>query len=330
MSAPLLLTLWLCAVPQTPGPGAAQIAAQIDAFLNGPREKAHAAVFLLARAPRLARAAIDALLADEKDAPRRTRLAALRRRVLETGLAHTILQRVQSGLIFSGQWSDLTQYDPQVGELLMGIATEERMPAPIREGALNAAADLRLTALLPEIRALAGDILNEDWLIETAGMAMAELGDRTWIDRRIAALEHTADDAGADITDRYASLKLLAQYRYRLGEYDRSIDVYARTLDILAARLATLPEEKAPPLRRTLWLTYYNTACSASKAGRLDDAFAYLRKSLETDTRPEAVRELEMNLQQDGDLRNVRTDPRYRALLEEFRSAAARSTAEEP
>jgi len=274
------------------------------------------------------------------DAPEvKERLRALRQRVLQVGLARTIFQRVQSGLTFSGQWTDLAQYDPEVGRILMALARDPQIGVSIgdgplqavresafqaiREGALGAVADLKLTPLLPDLKAITEDVLNEDWLIEGAGMAMAEMGDRSWIDRRLEALGKTLAEAATDVPRRYAVQKLLSRYHYRLGEYARAIEAYDATAAILEGRAATLTGRDARALKRMLWLTYYNAACSAAKAGSMDAVFRYLEKSLKADSSTAAVQELAANIREDGDLKDARKDPRCRDFADRLRRLLA-------
>ncbi|HNR99644.1 MAG TPA: hypothetical protein PKX48_06515 [Planctomycetota bacterium] len=331
----VLLSLWLCGVPQAPGVDRGELERCIDVFLGGDAAKGAGALQILYRHPQPARDAIDDRIEDMDDPGVKQRLTALRQRVLQVGLARTIFQRVQTGLTFSGQWTDLAQYDPEVGGLLMDLARNPQIDEgpmqavresafqAIREGALHAIADLKLTALLPDLKALTEDVLNEDWLIEGAGMAMAELGDRSWIDRRLEALGKTLAEAATDVPRRYAVQKLLSRYYYRLNEYARALEAYEATAAILEARAATLTGRDARVLKRMLWLTCYNAACSASKAGSMDAVFQYLDRTLKADSSAAAVQELAANIREDGDLKEARKDPRYRDFAGRLRRLLA-------
>lgn len=321
MSVHLLVGLIsLCAVPQDAGIGRAEIERQVTVFLESSGRRRIAAVQLLARKPRVTRDVIDARLEKEEDPAAKEKLTSLRGRVLELGLIQIINERTASSLTYSGQWADLSQYDPKIGALLLGLVLEEAVPAFLREAALNAIADLKQTELVPELTTIAADILNPDWLVEAAGLGLAELGERSWVDRRIAAFKDDLAAAPADVPRRYAAYKQLARFHYRLGEYRQAIEDYQGALSILEGRLTTIEERNARYLRRTLWLTYYNTACSASKAGDVDAAFGYLERAMGAEPDAEAAVELEGNIQQDGDLREVRADPRYGDLLKKLRA----------
>ncbi len=335
----ILLSVWLCGVPQTPGIDPGEIERCIDVFLGSDTSKSADALQILCQHPQPVRDAIDDRLEDMDDAKVKERLQALRQRVLQVGLARTIFQRMQSGLTFSGQWADLAQYDAHVDQVLLALvrdpqigvaigdgplqAVRETAFQAIREGALQAIADLKLAALLPDLRTITEDVLNEDWLIEGAGMAMAELGDRAWIDRRLDALKKTLAESAADVPRRYAVHKLLSRYHYRLNEYDRAIEAYDATAAILEGRAATLTGRDARALKRMLWLTYYNAACSAGKAGSMDAVFQYLEKALKADSGTTAVQELAANIREDGDLKDARKDPRYRDFADRLRRILA-------
>ena len=137
-----------------------------------------------------------------------------------------------------------------------------------------------------------------------------ERGSPGWVvDRTLAAVCGLAD-----------AKKELARYYYRAKEYRKAIKAYEGAVEILEGRLKTLDEKRALQVRQVLWLTYYNTACSACKAGLLDAAFDYLEKAIKTNPTPQSARELENNIQHDGDLRKLRGDPRYMDLLKKLRA----------
>ncbi len=335
----LFLSLWLCGVPQTPAIDPGEIERLIDVFLNNEKDRGAEALQALCQHPQLARNAIDERLGDDIDAKTRDRLRGLRQRVLQVGLARVIFQRMESGLTFSGQWDDLAQFDPQVGQTLMALVRDPQVGVPlregplenvrkaafqaIREGALQAIADLELKDLLPELKKLTEDVLAEDWLIEGAGMTMAELGDRSWLSTRVETLKKSIADHKADVPRRYAAYKLLSRYHYRIGEYAQALEFYDATAAIQEGRLATLTGPEANMLKRALWLTYYNAACSACKDGKLDAAFQYLEKAIKADSSPEGLKDLLANVRDDGDMKELRKDARYRDLADRLRRMAA-------
>ena len=320
MAGTIFFLLTVLGIPQNADVGRNQAEKLVDLFLKEKGVLSYQAALRLARIPEIARDVIDSRLKREKDESARERLSLLRRRVLKEGLKRVIVERTKSGLVFSGQWKDLAEYDPEVGKLLLELAKDPLEDPSIREAAVNAIADLGLKKLKGDLRALTEDILNPDWLLDAAGLALAELGDRWWIDRRIASLEKIVRDPAADVTYKYAAFKELARYYYRAKEYRKAIKAYEGAVEILEGRLKTLDEKRALQVRQVLWLTYYNTACSACKAGLLDAAFDYLEKAIKTNPTPQSARELENNIQHDGDLRKLRGDPRYMDLLKKLRA----------
>ncbi len=314
MTATLFMAVALLGVPQDSGFGRREVERLVRIYLKEQGPAMIQAVARLARRPKITRTVIDDRLKTEKDAAIAGRLAALRTRVLTEGLKAVIVERASTGLVFSGQWKDLAGYDPEVGTLLLELVTEELERGFIREAALNAIADVGLRKLCPELTKITADILNEDWLIESAGLALAELGDTSWLEQRIAPLKELVAQSTANVSRRYAAYKQLARYYYRLERYTQAIESYQGAIAILEGRIKTIDSERAEPLRATLYLTYYNTACSACKKSLMDDAFSYLEKAIASQPTPETAKELELNIQQDGDLRRLREDPRYRDL----------------
>lgn len=314
MLTSVFLMVWLTGAPDIQGLSQADVNRFIDNFLEAQDHKTAQAVEILSRHPSQARIAIDRRLKKDVAPAVAERLKALRARVLTRGLIMVIYERSKNGLTFSGQWKDLKQYDPNIDRLILDIIKEERMPGTIREAAFHVASDLKCKGLIPEFKALAGDILNPDWMIEAAGLTMAQLGDQAWLNKKRENLEAMVKDPATSIPRRYAALRKLSNYNYRIGDYDKALGNYDATIAIIEGRLKTLDKDKAGPLQETLWYTCYNAACSAAKGDKLDAAFKYLGKTIKVNPTGKWAKELEKNLQEDGDLDKVRKDGRYKDL----------------
>jgi hypothetical protein len=155
----ILLTLWLSAAPQLNGIGKTEINKLIDIFLSNTKQQGAQAVKLLSRRPTMTRDIIDERLETTEKEATRKRLEALRKRVLIDSIVKILFERSKSMLTFSGQWDDLKQYDREIPDLLLAIVKEEQLPMQIRESALHAVSDLRLTSLLTELEKITDDIL---------------------------------------------------------------------------------------------------------------------------------------------------------------------------
>ncbi len=310
----LIITIWLFGAPQLQGLGKAEINKLIGIFLENKNGQGAQAVQLLSRRATLTRDVIDELIPEVKEEAKKKRLRALRKRVLVQSIVRILYERSKSMLTFSGQWDDLKQYDKEIKDLMLAIITDENIPAQIREAALHAVSDLRLKAVIPELKKITSDILQPDWLIEVAGLTMAELGDRSWMDRRFEALNNLLNDPATTTPHRYSIHRKLARYHYRLGDYQKAIEHYEKIISIVEGRLKTLPEKQGEPLEEQLWYTFYNAACSASKGKLIDRAFDFLYKTIKLRPTGRAAKELENNILQDGDLENVRRDSRYEEL----------------
>ncbi len=315
----LVFTAFAC-VPQNPRVGISQIDRLIDVFLKQRGDVGYQAVLLLSQRPGAAREVINRRIKAASDETLKERLRALRQRVLTEGLKRILAERSKSGLIYSGQWSDLKAYDPDIGRLLLALVKEPFEDPQIKQAALNAIADLKLKKLIPELKAITEDILQPDFIIESAGLALAELGDLSWAEKRIAALEKIAASGNPDVPSRYSALKQLANFYYRLKRYDKAIRAYMQTIKILESRLVTLQGDEALFVRETLRLHYYNAACSASKAGDFKAAAEFLDKALANAVNRATMRELFQSVQEDGDLEAFRKDTRYRAFLEKLKT----------
>jgi hypothetical protein len=69
--------------------------------------------------------------------------------------------------------------------------------------------------------------------------------------------------------------------------------------------------------------TEYNLACNAALRGRKDGAIAFLEQAIEDGMRPTDM----LNIQQDDDLKSLRGDPCFDAIVKAARERAAAVTA---
>ncbi len=148
---------------------------------------------------------------------------------------------------------------------------------------------------LEEILANHGRPERLKWRIER--LAMEARSQKQWADR--AGPRHQSDALQHYATD----LNRLARAVYRLRQWDRAAAIYAEAMEIVK-RIAGRP---AP-------VTAYNRACALSMGGRTKEALDQLDAAL-------AIQESESDLtrdwvEEDGDLRSLRNDPRWPVILE--------------
>ncbi len=122
--------------------------------------------------------------------------------------------------------------------------------------------------------------------------ALIDLGRNFQIDVFREHLSSHPDDASV--------LEALGHLLTRCGRFDEGLAADRRLVDLT-------PE--AP-------VAHYNLSCSLALTGDLDAALASLRRALELGYREFGF------IRKDRDLRDLRADPRFEALLREFGDAA--------
>jgi len=122
-----------------------------------------------------------------------------------------------------------------------------------------------------------------------------------------------------------ASLANQTQQEFELEFFAGVLSQHAEYVEALKAHAKNLAQAKRHDegaeidsrithLRPTDSLAHYNLACSYALTRRLDESLNALRRAVELGYRDFTF------MQQDADLDPVRKDPRFRALLREFKS----------
>lgn len=142
-----------------------------------------------------------------------------------------------------------------------------------------------------------------------ARYAMAQFGDRSFVDPRIATLEkQTESDQDASRGEAFAEL---ADIHYQLRDYESAVAAYKQYV-------ALLEEGKIDRKRvGSIFTLYYNACCSMALAGMTDDAFAFLHKAIDEGRKAGETLRRRL-LEVDMDIDSLRQDPRFTQVLAAF------------
>lgn len=213
------------------------------------------------------------------------------------------------GVFYAGQYSPLEPLMPKVGEVYLGLMldTPQWFPSDRRVLLVPALRDLfpgpPAQEQLDRLRQIANDEEFEPAPLRTAlGHAFAQWGDRSFVEQQFAELQRQLEDEAAAVGAR----KALAELHYELREYRQAAEHGVQWL-----RAGEQHGSRIVPL------DYYNVTCYLSLAGRIDDAFAELKRAvdLHADEHTDPSWRIERKLfVEDPELRALRKDPRFAAL----------------
>lgn len=218
-------------------------------------------------------------------------------------------------MVFEGQYAPLRELQPFVGKLLLRLLldTPDWYSQHDRHSLIAPLRDVYPTApgedVMRQLAAVAGD---EDFEPEPVrknlAFALAQWGDRSFVDARIASLVAESTAEGID-GDRRAELRYeLADVHYTLREYDRAARIHVDMLRQGEAAGADLGP-----------VHYYNAACCLARAGAHDAALDELQRAatLLANESLDPSRKLERKLfEKDPDLDAVRSSPRFATIVE--------------
>lgn len=251
------------------------------------------------------------LRSSSPDSVERRSLAAL---VTATALAY-VDREVESEMTFAGQFEPLSVLMPEVGQLFLNLVldTPEWFPEDRRATLVPALRDLYPEgpdrSYRRELRAVAEDAeLEMTTLRESLALALAQWGDRSLVQEKLAELEEQSG-SGAN-QDELFFMRQLAQLHYELRDYRVAAETWKRVL----RRSEELELPVAPA-------DYYNGACNLCLSGDLDAAFAELDRCAKAMTDPYTDESLKLEkelFERDPDLRTLRPMPRFRALVDKM------------
>lgn len=246
--------------------------------------------------------------------------------LIEDALERSLTEEI--GVRYLGQFAHLKVLVPQAGPILLALLADEDLPINHRQRAVGALADVGSAALLPALEAIAADILVEPWVEREVGILMARLGDRTRVDRWLAVEERIAGQTptSATLPAIIAAEETIGELRYRTADLKGAIRSYRRRMALLADLSRRVQPILAKAITQEIDRLQYNMACAHSLAGELDEAFLALERAL-------AAPDIDWPMVNvDGDLRALRSDPRFdafRTRLQEARETPA-ATGEAP
>ncbi|MEZ5966542.1 MAG: hypothetical protein R3F56_22085 [Planctomycetota bacterium] len=225
-------------------------------------------------------------------------------------------RETESGITFAGQYEPLRGLQPFVGKLLLRLlvdtpdwfSQQERhlLVFPLRD-VYPQSPGADVCKQLHEIAA------DEDYepepVRQNLAFALAQWGDRSFIDARIARVEKEASQEGLG-ADRRAALRYeLADIHYTLRDYARAAGIH---VDLL--RRAEATDTPLVPVN------YYNAACCLARAGQGEAALDELQRAarLMRDGNVDPSQMLEKKLfEGDPDLASVRGSERFAKIVAE-------------
>ena len=222
-----------------------------------------------------------------------------------------IRDRVATGLFFDGQYDDFKSEGADVAASVLLLVEDEETPDAIRQGALNALADVAEVGLLPRIRTLESDPLLDARIREELGTLMAVLGDTRRVDRKIRQFSKNVENPTIRLAVNANSE--LAHLFYRVRRYSKAVECYDRILKIFGDVEKAQSFPRSAIFFRRKALHQYNAACSCTLTGDLDKAKQNLLKAVELDPMHLA------NMEKDGDLRKLRKSEDFPEFKKELK-----------
>lgn len=299
-------------------PGLAEL---VKAYLEapGPLEARRARLTLLES--ELASAEALSELARKEEKPERAeKLEEVARQALATHIEKDIREKLETGLVFDGQYDHLKKL-PGSLDALHTLVEGETVDLPVRLGAINALADVADRGYKPRLENLVEDPFLYPVIREQLGLLLAILGDTRKIDRDIEQLEQHVESSNPDLA-LGANLQL-ANLSYRIRRYETTIACYHRVLKIYELVRTRFPANHPLVVSNfndsSLSLQHYNLSCSYSLSGKIEKA----REHLKTAVLLDPIHYKNMSI--DGDLKNLREAEGH----EEFRRGINRALQEE-
>lgn len=215
--------------------------------------------------------------------------------MVEAALAKLITPGGNIGF-YEGQFKEIEAMGKGAVPLLLQIFKDEGRELPMRSLALEALGDLKDTSVIPTLKELAR---NEDFARfgDSIIFTLAKLGDTAMSDMLIANYKRYIEGAEEDAAKAEGYSRLAHAYA-RLNRNEDAIDCYKKVIE-LEPEMASM--------------SYYNMACAYSVLKRVDDGIEAIRKAIEA-----GYDDYDW-MQLDGDLNNLRKDPRFQELVKKLR-----------
>lgn len=234
--------------------------------------------------------------------------------IFERCLLTTFRKRMLSGAMYAGQYSELASFQPEANQVLLRWAHDTPKDAPNPDqfsgACLRALRDIvpaeqATDALRETLRKIAAkaESGNKNDLFVGAVCALHQYGDPSLFDKIKEGMVKRA--ASEDAQEKLRATNLLAELHYQLRDYPEAANHFKSLIVLLDAAGQT----------QGLPTMLYNTACTLSLSKNLDESFQYLERALQADKEKRLGRAM---LDDDQDLKNLREDPRFAKILEQF------------
>lgn len=269
-------------------------------------------------------AAADAALAklvEDKETDALRRLHERGQAILTRAITTIIRRKIDTNAQFAGQYDELRDFQPEVAPMLLAWAVEAPKdvvgPDAFRVTCVRAVRDVVPADQGADLKKSFGGLLegaqksrNEPLLL-AAICALHQYGEPRPFDSIKGNIEKnlTSDKPEA----RAQAQNTLAELYYQLRDYEQAFGQYQ-------GLLKTIDEAKMPASGSANLL--YNTACCASLAKKLDEAFDLLDKAMTAGAKDLSISKTMVD--SDHDLNNLRADPRFAALLEKHFAGKAK------
>jgi tetratricopeptide (TPR) repeat protein len=239
--------------------------------------------------------------------------------IFDRCLLNTFRKKMQTGAMYAGQYSELASFQPEASQALLRWAHDAPKDAPAPEqfpsACVRALRDLvpaeqATDAMRETLRKIAAKAQSgsKNELFVSAVCALHQYGDPSIFDKIKEATSKRATSENAQ--EKLGATNMLADLHYQLRDYNEA----ATHFKSLVAQM-----EPAGP-SQGLATALYNTACVLSLAKNPDESFPYLERALQTDKSKTFSRAM---LDDDQDLKNLREDPRFAKIIEQFFSKPA-------
>ncbi len=284
-------------------PGSSVVSILVQLYFDPDPRVSHAAASSLVRDGSDAYSAIKARFAVEIDPERRQRLGWLVEQLL-AGLVEWHLQQQITPAGGIGSWSDkytaLKRYRPDAVPVLLRLFGDESYRPVyrfdesrkflIRELAGMALAEMQDRS--KAVRLVLERVLRDEKLIshqQTARATLFKLGFPRLLNEQVASLQRRLSRPALDPSRRVRWLDELASCYYVQKKYSTSISCYRAILKVTPRNNNAL----------------YNAACGYALLGQVTEALDHLKRAIEAGFTDRA------HVMADGDLKNLRKDPRF-------------------
>ena len=230
---------------------------------------------------------------------------------------------------FDGMFASLEKFNrDRVGDAFLDLLSATGQQQGVRELAGEGLAQLGTQRHLEALRALVNDP-NQKALHVRVMYTMARLGDRKLIDAQLARIDAEMEklkkpEMTAQETRRWAEgFRQKALIAQTIHDTDAAIKHY---LEFLAA-IDPIREKLGASVAGDDQNSFYNLACLYSLKADVESGFKYLEKAFA------AGYDNYKWANTDGDLTNLRKDPRFKAMVEKWESgkgAAEKAPASKP